>query len=294
MQIVCILDEYSESALETFSKISTQYPNVAFQRVPLSSLVAAEPTKILHPILNGTNYFITLGGDGIMLKAIHALIEIRESMLQTVTSNTNKDFPFKIAIYGVNLGSIGFLLNDHTEGDLIQNIIDATAIELNPLEMIVTDANGKIHTKLAINEISLLRQSPQTAHIQISINNVVRMEQLVADGIIVATPAGSTAYNFAAHGPIIPLSSNLLLLTPISPFRPKRWKGAALPRNSIIRLKNINLEHRPISATADSSQIRNIVTAEISIKSDIVIHLLFNKANELEEKMLKEQFWDHE
>jgi NAD+ kinase len=182
-------------------------------------------------------------------------------------------------------------LNKYNVNNLINRIKHSQNIKLYPLKMIVTTKDDKIIEAHAFNEVSLLRETNQIAKIKIIIDGVVRMDSLYADGVIVATPAGSTAYNFAAYGPIIPLNSNILALTPISPFRPRRWDGALIPNKSIVRFEIIEFNKRPVSAVADSQEIRNIKAVEIFLDFSIEKQLLFDEDNNLQERVFKEQFF---
>lgn len=215
---------------------------------------------------------ITLGGDGMMLRALHKYM--------------NK----KIPIYGMNRGSLGFLLNKYNVENLIERINSAVKYTLYPLEMKVVNKNNEQHTKLAINEVSLLRETSQTAKIRVLINGEERIGSLVCDGLLVSTAAGSTAYNFAANGPILPLNSNALALTPICPFRPRRWRGAILPHDSKISLEVLESGKRPVSAVADSEEFRDVVKIEILEKRKAGLTILFDKDNNLEQRILEEQF----
>ncbi len=215
---------------------------------------------------------IALGGDGTLLEALHTI--------------KDKDVP----IYGMNLGSVGFLLNDFRPENLIERLKNAHKVEINPLKMVVTDVDGNKHEAHAFNEVSLLRQTRQAAKINVKIDDVERLSELVCDGILLSTPAGSTAYNLSAHGPIIPLSAQLLALTPISAFRPRRWRGALVPWQHEVTLSVINSKKRPVSATADSTEIRNVQTVTIAQLNNAPRTLLFDPDNNLEERILKEQF----
>ncbi len=215
---------------------------------------------------------IAIGGDGMMLRALHRYMHL------------------KIPIYGMNRGSIGFLMNDYSADNLLQRIENSVASILHPLEMRAMDADGQAHKALAINEVSLLREINQAAKIKISINGQIRLEHLIADGIIVATPAGSSAYNFAAHGPIIPLGTRSLALTPICPFRPRRWRGALLSHNNKVRFDILEPEKRPVSAVADSTEVRHVQWVEVAEQKEISLPILFDHANSFEERVLHEQF----
>lgn len=240
-------------------------------------------TKIIHFItidkLNKTteietdfDCIVSIGGDGLMLQTIHRFMR--------------NNIPF----YGVNRGSVGFLLNSYDPKLLLDMIQDAIITTLNPLQMEATDNKGKVHKALAVNEISLMRATSQTSKIEIQIDDEVMLDELVSDGVLISTPAGSTAYNAAANGPIIPLNANVLLLTPISPFRPRRWHGAVLSKESKITLSNLCIKKRPLNAVADFIEIKNVVLVDIFERHDIKINLLFNKGKDLKDRILKEQF----
>lgn len=215
---------------------------------------------------------VALGGDGFMLSTIHEHLDIGKP------------------IFGMNLGSIGFLMNTFDDDGLIDRLSRAEPIELHPLEMICTDAGGIEHSALAVNEVSLLRQTRYASKIRIIIDDVVRMDELICDGIMLSTPAGSTAYNLSASGPIIPLGTGLLALTPISAFRPRRWRGALLPRGSVVTFEVLDSEIRPVSADADFTEVRDVVRVTISEKPHPAPTLLFDPEHNLEERILQEQF----
>jgi NAD+ kinase len=219
---------------------------------------------------------VAIGGDGTLLEALH------------------KTEAHNLPVYGINKGSVGFLMNPSTKDNLPAILSDKIAksvkVPIHPLKMCATDHHGKSFEALAYNEVSLLRQARQAAKIQISIDDVVRLNELICDGILVATPAGSTAYNLSAHGPIIPLNSNVLALTPISAFRPRRWRGALLPSSVVIQFDALEAYKRPISATADDFEVRHVTKVEISQAHAISKTLLFDPDHSLEERVLKEQF----
>jgi len=219
---------------------------------------------------------VVIGGDGTMLRALH----------------DHKDL--NIPLFGINQGTLGFLLNHHDRrANLIKRIENAEAFKIRPLEMTATDRGGQKHTGVAFNEISLLRQTHNAAKIRISINKKVRIEELVCDGIMVSTAVGSTAYNLSAGGPVLPLDSNLLPLTPISPFRPRRWGGALIRNNNTIDLEVMKSVERPVSATADSKEIRNVKIVNVKRSETIEKTILFDPDNPLEERIFKEQFAGH-
>ncbi len=215
---------------------------------------------------------VALGGDGFMLRTLH----------QYMCRN--------LPIFGMNYGSVGFLMNAYRLADLPHRLEVAETAVLHPLRMTAQDALGDRHQALAINEVSLLRETRQAAKIRISIDGRVRLDELACDGVIVATPAGSTAYNLSAHGPIIPLNVDILALTPISPFRPRRWRGALLPRRAKVRLEILEHDKRPVSAVADLTEVRDVVDVEIVEAPEVNLQLLFDPEHNLEERILDEQF----
>ncbi|MGV6853130.1 MAG: NAD kinase [bacterium] len=214
---------------------------------------------------------VVLGGDGFMLRCIHEYMD------------------HHIPLFGMNRGTIGFLMNRYDPTELISRIKTAELTRLHPLSMRAKTSSGQVEA-LAINEISLLRNSAQAAKIQIKVNGETKVDQLTADGVLVSTPAGSTAYNLSAHGPILPIGSKLLALTPLSPFRPRHWRGAILPNNVKIKLNILQAEKRPVNATADFREIRNVMELEINEDRNHTISLLFDPHHNLEERILNEQF----
>lgn len=225
-----------------------------------------------HRNIDGIDIVLAIGGDGLMLHLLHEY-ESRP-----------------VALYGINCGTVGFLMNSFNEENLLETLAKAKESTLYPIRMNVLDAENKTHSHIAINEVALLRQSSQAAKIKIKINERERISSLAADGILVATPAGSTAYNFSAGGPIIPFGSEILALTPISPFRPRNWSGALLPANSKIQLEVLNYESRPVSATADSSEVKNVKEVLIFEDRSIAFKILFDPNHSLEERIIREQF----
>ena len=217
-----------------------------------------------------------LGGDGFMLQTLH-----RHGGLGK-------------PVYGMKLGGVGFLMNhdraDDAGSDLLDRIAAAQPAVLRPLEMLAQTESGASVGSLAYNEVSLLRQTRQAAHLRIELNDQRRLEELICDGVLVATPAGSTAYNFSAHGPILPLGSNVVALTPIAAFRPRRWRGAVLKAETEIRFHVLDPYKRPVSATADSHEVRDVVDVVIRESRDRTVTLLFDPEHNLEERMLAEQF----
>jgi NAD+ kinase len=222
--------------------------------------------------LDQARVIVALGGDGFMLRTLHQFIET--------------DLP----VYGMKLGNVGFLMNRYIENGLERRLAAANPVELNPLCMKVRTVTGDEFSGLAINEVSLLRQTNQAAQIRILVNDLVKVEELVCDGVLVATAAGSTAYNLSAHGPILPLGTDALALTPISPFRPRRWKGAILPVSARVRFEVLNHEKRSVSATADYYEVRDVVSVEVFEDQTSTLKLLFDPDHSLEERILNEQF----
>jgi NAD+ kinase len=215
---------------------------------------------------------VALGGDGFMLETFH-------DHLATA-----------LPIYGMNRGSVGFLMNDYRETGLPERIAAAERAVIHPLRMTAIDWHGKTHEALAINEVSLLRQTRQTAKLRISIDGKVRLAELSCDGALVATPAGSTAYNLSAHGPIIPLDARVLALTPISAFRPRRWRGALLAHTAKVTFEILEAAKRPVSAVADNIEVRDVIEVQIAEERDVALNMLFDEGRSLEERVLAEQF----
>jgi NAD+ kinase len=225
-----------------------------------------------HVTAAEADVLVALGGDGFMLETLHASLQRR------------------LPIYGMNLGTVGFLLNEYRPDGLPERIAAAAAVDLYPLRMRATLASGEIRTGLAINEVSLFRETRQAAWLAIDIDGICRLPQLVCDGVLVATPAGSTAYNLSAHGSIIPLGAELLALTPISPFRPRRWRGALLPSATRFTIRVLDPHKRPVGAVADQTEVRDVVEVEIMEDRDVACRMLFDPEHNLEERILKEQF----
>lgn len=215
---------------------------------------------------------VALGGDGFMLETLHQYM--------------GRATP----IFGMNCGSVGFLLNDYAEDGLITRLRNAKRATIRPLRATGRDMRGRPFNVLAINEVSLLREIRQTAKLRITIDGYERLPELVADGALVATPAGSTAYNSSAHGPIVPITAPLLALTPISAFRPRRWRGALLPNTAKVRFDVLEPDIRPVSMTADNQEVRDVETVEICEDPSLTMALLFDAGHGLEERILMEQF----
>jgi NAD+ kinase len=215
---------------------------------------------------------VALGGDGFMLQMLH---KFRDT---------------GIPIYGMNRGTIGFLMNEYTEDGLAERLASAERSVIHPLVMEATDSIGKVHRAPALNEVSLLRQSYQAAKLRIHIDGKVRMEELICDGMLVATPTGSTAYNLSAHGPILPLNAPFLALTPISPFRPRRWRGALVPDRAQIDIEILEKEKRPVNAVADHFEVRSVVRVQARMDMASSVVMLFDPGHSLDERILSEQF----
>jgi len=215
---------------------------------------------------------VALGGDGFMLETLH------------------RTLPSAKPIYGMNRGSVGFLMNDYKEDGLLDRIRAAELAVIHPLSMKAVDTAGKTWKALAINEVYLFRQTYQTAKLSIRIDGKERLKELACDGVLVCTPAGSTAYNLSAHGPIIPLDAKALGLTPISAFRPRRWRGALLRHNAKVAIEVLEPDLRPVSAVADNYEVRDVVKVEVAENRSIALHMLFDAGRSLEERVLAEQF----
>ena len=215
---------------------------------------------------------VALGGDGFMLETLH------------------RTLPAAKPIYGMNRGSVGFLMNDYREEGLVERVASAEKAIIHPLAMKATDGSGEAHHALAINEVSLLRQTYQTAKLRIVIDGKERLQELACDGVMVATPAGSTAYNLSAHGPIIPIGASVLALTPISAFRPRRWRGALLRHTAKVTIEVLEPDRRPVSAVADNYEVRDVVSVEVAEDRSIQLCMLFDASRNLEERVLAEQF----
>jgi len=215
---------------------------------------------------------VALGGDGFMLSTLH--------------STQGLDVP----VYGMNRGTVGFLMNEYCADDLVARLGAAEEAVLNPLRMRAVCVDGRKVDALAINEVSLFRAGAQAAKLRISIDGRVRMEELVSDGALLATPAGSTAYNYSAHGPILPIGADVLALTPVAAFRPRRWRGALLPKSASVRFEVLEPEKRPVAAVADSRNARNVLSVEIYSEPDIRHRILFDPGHGLEERLTQEQF----
>ena len=241
--------------------------------VPVAQAALADLTRAFGSVPEAeADVIVALGGDGFMLHTLHS----------TVSTG--------LPVYGMNRGTIGFLMNEYSLEDLPARLEAAEEAAVNPLRMRAEIMDGTIHEQLAINEVSLLRAGPQAAKLRISVDGRVRMQELVCDGALVCTPAGSTAYNYSAHGPILPIGSDVLALTAMSAFRPRRWRGALLPKAAKVRFDVLESEKRPVRADADSRSVENVQTVEIFSDPTVTHRLLFDPGHGLEERLLEEQF----
>ena len=252
-----------------------EYEKISF--VAASMADAQEAAAVLkarygHVSQEDADVIVALGGDGFMLSTLHA----------------TQDLP--APVYGMNQGTVGFLMNEYAEDGLLERLKAAEPAIVHPLHMTATRADGTVAEGLAINEVSLLRSGPQAAKLRISVDGRERLAELVCDGALVCTPAGSTAYNYSAHGPILPINADILALTAMAAFRPRRWRGALLPMTATIRFDVLQHEKRPVSAVADSSEVRDVVRVDIRSEPSVTHTLLFNPGHGLEERLIREQF----
>lgn len=222
--------------------------------------------------LDAADVIVALGGDGFMLQTLHA--------------TEGRD----VAVYGMNRGTVGFLMNAYAEDDLPERLAAAEETVINPLRMRATTVDGRIEEALAINEVSLLREGPQAAKLRILVDGRERLDELVCDGALVATPAGSTAYNYSAHGPVLPIGSEVLALTAIAPYRPRRWRGALVPKAATVVFEVLDPGKRPVMADADARPVRHVTRVEVRSEPEVRHRLLFDPGHGLEERLLREQF----
>ncbi len=222
--------------------------------------------------MEDADVIVALGGDGFMIATLH----------HVMTRN--------VPVYGMNRGSVGFLMNDFAENALSERLLAAQETIIHPLRMRAVDQAGHAVEALAINEVSMLRATRQAAKVAISVDGATRLDELICDGVLVATPAGSTAYNLSAHGPILPIEAELLAVTPISAFRPRRWRGALLPMRAKVRFDVLEPRKRPVNAVADSTEIKAVDWVEAEVAKDVSLRLLFDPGHTLDERILREQF----
>ncbi len=249
--------------------------NIAFaaSEAPLAQEARARlAARYGDSALDTADIVVALGGDGFMLQILHA----------TERAGT--------PVYGMNRGTVGFLMNTYAEDDLPERLGHAEEAVIHPIRMTAGGVQGEVTDGLAINEVSLLRSGPQAAKLRISIDGRERMEELVCDGALVATPAGSTAYNYSAHGPILPIGSDVLALTAIAPFRPRRWRGALVPMRAVVRFDVIEPVLRPVRAVADSQPVENVAWVEVESHPQVRHRILFDPGHGLEERLIREQF----
>jgi NAD+ kinase len=255
--------------------MSAMSPRIAFVASPIAEAQQAR-TRLAERYGDAkpddAEVIVALGGDGLMLQTLHRFM----------TSGK--------PIYGMHRGTVGFLMNDFHEDGLPDRLAQAQTTEIHPLLMCARDASGHRHEAHAINEVSLFRQAHQAARLRILIDGQERLAELMADGVMVATPAGSTAYNLSAQGPIIPINASLLALTPISPFRPRRWRGALLPDKARVKIEVLEAEKRPVAAVADHDEVRAVQSVEVTMDRNISIPMLFDPGHSLDERILREQF----
>jgi NAD+ kinase len=254
-----------------------EFKAVAFVASPTpeaQAACAALCRRYPHVPPEAADVIVALGGDGLMLQTLHRFMGATKP------------------IYGMNKGSVGFLMNDFREDDLPRRLEAAHRSTVHPLLMVARDIHGVAHTARAINEVSMLRQTYQAAKLRISVDGKVQMAELIADGVLIATPTGSTAYNLSVDGPILPLNTSLLALTPISAFRPRRWRGALLPDHASIQIEVIEPDRRPVSAVADHTEFRAVAQVDVSMDRSVDLVMLHDPGHSLDERILREQFGD--
>jgi NAD+ kinase len=247
-------------------------PFFAASSAPEAQDALKELTKRYGNAKADADVIVALGGDGLMLQTVH--------------KNHKRGLP----IFGMNCGSVGFLMNEYSPNQLLERLDISEAQAIHPLKMKVKTASGKSQTALAFNEVSMLRETRQAAKIRISIDGIVRMEELICDGILLSTPAGSTAYNLSVNGPTLPIDAPLLALTPISAFRPRRWRGALLPRASKVVFEMLEADKRPVSAVADHTEVREVTEVSVAEDTSVAATILFDPDRSLQERILAEQF----
>ena len=249
--------------------------NIAFAAsdIPIAQEALAELSARYGSVpVEEADVIVALGGDGFMLQTLHGTM--------------HRDLP----VYGMNRGTVGFLMNEFEADGLLERLEAAEEAVINPLAMRAETPEGEVAEALAINEVALLRAGPQAAKLQITVDGKVRLEELVCDGVMLSTPAGSTAYNYSAHGPILPIGAEVLALTAVAPFRPRRWRGALLPKGAAVRFDVLEADKRPVMADADSVSVRHVVSVEIRSEPKVRHRLLFDPGHGLEERLIREQF----
>ena len=252
--------------------MSFKKPQFMASTAPEAQSALRELTKKYGNAKTDPDVIVALGGDGFMLQTIHKMYR--------------KSLP----IFGMNCGSVGFLMNDYAPDDFLERLATAKAQSIHPLRMKVKTASGKSQSALAFNEVSMLRETRQAAKIRVRVDGRVRLEELICDGILLSTPAGSTAYNLSVNGPILPIDSALMALTPISAFRPRRWRGALLPRLAKVTFEMMETDKRPVSAVADHTEVRQVTEVSVVEDTTVSVSILFDADRSLEERILAEQF----
>ena len=265
------------SAPQDYPRFDAPVRRIAFTASP--ALVAQGAQERLTALYGNcseeeADVIVALGGDGFLLETLHHLLGAG----------------LKTPVYGMNCGSVGFLMNPFAEQELVERLGCAQTTTLHPLRMHAVTRSGAVEEALAFNEVSLLRQIRQAAKIRITVDGRVRLPELACDGVLISTPAGSTAYNLSAHGPILPLSANLLPLTPISPFRPRRWRGALLPSSAEVVFEVLDADKRPVAAGADFTEVRDVASVAVSEDREVTTQVLFNPDQALSERIIAEQF----
>jgi NAD+ kinase len=261
--------------MKTIAKSTRSYERIAFLASPIAE--AQDACDLLGSLYGATppeeaDVIVALGGDGFMLQTLHAFMKAGKP------------------IYGMHRGTVGFLMNEYRSETLRERLAAAQLTVIHPLLMCATSTDGRQHEFHAFNEVALFRQTSQAAHLRILIDGEERLADLISDGILVATPAGSTAYNLSAQGPIIPISASLLALTPISPFRPRRWRGALLPDLAHVRVEVLEADKRPVAAVADHDEVRSVLTVDVHMDRGVGMQLLFDPGHSLDDRILREQF----
>lgn len=241
----------AEPAQEAMSRLCGLYPHVSPQKADV---------------------IVALGGDGFMLRALHKYLHLNKP------------------VFGMNRGSVGFLMNEYREDGLIERIQRGEPFEIHPLCMEAESRKGKLYQALAFNEVSLFRETGQAAHIRVKVDNVVRIEEMVCDGVLISTPAGSTAYNMSAYGPILPLGAEVLALTAISAYRPRRWRGAILPQRATVEFEILSEQKRPVGVSADFNEFRDVISVKVYQDRSLFSNVLYDPEHNLEERILQEQF----
>lgn len=268
VHVFVLRQKYREADVSMSTKIAFTASHADVAQTARAALI----TRYGNAEIEKADVIVALGGDGFMLRTLH--------------DTQNLEAP----VYGMNRGTIGFLMNAYSESDLPERLAAAEVAVLNPLSMTATCSDGSVTRGLAINEVSILRSGPQAAKLKITIDGRLRMAELVCDGALVSTPAGSTAYNYSAHGPILPIGSDVLALTAMSAFRPRRWRGALLPKTAAVRIDVLEADKRPVMAEADAQSVMDVRVVEIRSEPAVAHRILFDPGHGLEERLINEQF----